>query len=280
MRKADRLFRETALEIMNHGTWDENPRPSYKDGVKAHSIFIDHLCHTYDISKGELPIITLRPIAINNAIKEILWIYQDQSNDLDVLENKYGIHWWNDWEVKGPDGEPTRTIGTRYGATIRKYDLMNKLLKDIVEDPYGRRHIMNMWQETDFEESDGLKPCAFMTMWTVRGQYLDMMLVQRSSDFGTAFNINEIQYVALLMMVARHCGYEPGKFTHVVNNVHIYDRHIENLKEMVWSRDAIDCHPVLKLNPDKKDFYSFTIDDFELVGYEAVKPQLKFELAI
>ena len=78
-------------EILEDGVKDVNPRPKYKDGTPAHSIFVTHKYYTYDISKGELPITTLRPIAIKNAIKEILWIYQDQSNELNVLKEKYNI---------------------------------------------------------------------------------------------------------------------------------------------------------------------------------------------
>lgn len=276
MNKADRIFKETMIKILTEGTKDEGPRPYYpSDKSPAHSTFITHQVHTYDISKGELPIITLRPIAIKNAIKEILWIYQDQTSSLDVLKNKYNIHWWDEWESKDRPG----TIGQRYGATVKKYNLMDKLLEGIKKDPYGRRHIMNLWQEEDFKETDGLKPCAYETIWTVRGEYLDMSLTQRSSDFIVAGHINGMQYTALLMMVARHCGLKPGKFTHYIINLHLYDRHEDNARLMI-ERESIECTPKLVLNPDKTDFYSFTIDDFELVGYESVKPQLKFELAI
>lgn len=275
MLKADKIFKDIMVEILEEGTMDINPRPKYKDGVPAHSVFVTHKYYTYDISKGELPIITLRPIAIKKAISEILWIYQDQTSDLEILRNKYGIFWWNDWESKDRPG----TIGQRYGATVKKYDLMNKLLDGIKNDPYGRRHIISLWQEEDFSETDGLAPCAFQTIFTVRGEFLDMQLTQRSSDFIVAGNINGMQYVALLMMVARHCGLKPGKFSHNIINLHLYDRHLEQAKEML-EREPIDCNPQLILNPDKTDFYSFTPEDFNLIGYESVKPQLKFELAI
>lgn len=278
MLKADKIFKDVMTEILEEGTQDVNPRPKYKDGVPAHSVFITHQYHTYDISKGELPIITLRPIAIKKAISEIFWIYQDQTSDLEVLKNKHGIFWWDDWESKDRPG----TIGQRYGATVKKHDLMNKLLDGIKNDPYGRRHIMSLWQEEDFKETDGLAPCAFQTIFTVRGKYLDMQLTQRSSDFIVAGNINGMQYVALLMMVARHCGLEAGKFSHNIVNLHLYDRHLEQAKEML-KREPIDCNPQLILNPDKTDFYSFVPEDFTLIGYEDIKeinPQLKFELAI
>ena len=173
--KADKIFKDNLNEILTIGTSTEGNkvRPVYKDGVPAHTVFINNICETYDISKGEFPITTLRPIAWKSGIKEILWIYQDASNDLNLLRDKYNITWWDSWDIGN------RTIGQCYGATVRRYDLMNKLLEGLKEAPYTRRHIMNLWQESDFKEPHGLKPCAFMTVWSVRGEYLDMTLHQR-----------------------------------------------------------------------------------------------------
>ena len=277
---ADEYLKSDIKNILNKGQKDENPRPKYEDGTPAYTYFVTHNVRTYDLSKGEFPITTLRPIAWKSAIKEILWIYQDASNSLDTLKNKYSISWWNSWESKNIPG----TIGNRYGHTVARYDLMNKrVLEDIKKDPYGRYHIMNLWQEDELQSSDGLKPCAYETIWTVRGNYLDMFLNQRSGDMlvaSGAGNVNEVQYAALLMMVARDTGYEPGKFTHMVVNEQIYDRHIENAKELLNRQSDISKVPVMKLNKDKTSFYDFTIDDFELIDYEPVKPNLKFELGV
>lgn len=176
----DENVKKNIERILNEGYLDENPRPHYEDGTPAHTLSINHVSNSYDLQKGELPLTTLRPIAVKNSIKEILWIYQDASNSLDVLENKYDIHWWNEWEST----TIPRTIGQRYGATVRKHHLMENLLKGLTEDPFGRRHIIDLWQEEDFLETDGLKPCAFCTIWNVRKgnddkKYLDMCLVQR-----------------------------------------------------------------------------------------------------
>lgn len=285
MLKGDKYLKENIRNILQNGFVDENPRPHYADGTPAHTLSINHVVQTYDLSKGELPLISLRQVAIKNAIKEILWIYQDATNSLDVLENKYNIHWWNEWEST----VVPRTIGQRYGATVSKYTLMRNLLDELVNDPFGRRHIISLWQEQDFLETDGLKPCAFLTIWNVRAgkdgkKYLDMMLIQRSSDYLTAGAINQFQYICLQMMVARHCHYEPGQFTWVVANMQIYDRHIENA-EILLKREEIDCNPRIILNPEKTNFYDFTIDDFKLEGYPIKEineknPQLKFELGI
>lgn len=279
MTKADEYLKRDILNIFNCGTKDENPRPKYKDGTPAHTFFVTHNIRSYDLSKGEFPISTLRPIAWKSAIKEILWIYQDASNDLNVLKDKYGIKWWDEWEAKDAPG----TIGNRYGHTVGKYDLMNKrVLNDIKNDPYGRYHIMNLWQEDELSSSDGLKPCAYETVWSVRGNYLDLFLNQRSGDMlvaSGAGHVNEVQYAALLMMVARDTGYLPGKFTHMVVNEQIYDRHIDNAK-LLLDRTCSEITPTMVIGNDKRSFYDITIDDFELLNYHPVKPNMKFDLGI
>ena len=233
--KADYYLKRDIKNILFNGYKDINPRPKYKDGTPAYTYSVNQVVRTYDLSKGEFPITTLRPIAWKSGIKEIFWIYQDQSNSLDILKNKHNIHWWDEWESK----DLPSTIGVRYGETVRRHDLIAKLINGIKQDPYGRRHIMSLWQNEDFEMSDGLMPCAFLTMWNVRNkngkEYLDMTLVQRSGDMLTASGaggVNEIQYAALQIMIARHCGYEAGVFTHFVQNEQIYDRHIEQALEM------------------------------------------------
>lgn len=273
MNKADFYMYLSITDILYNGHKDENPRPHYEDGTPAHTLSVNGVVHKYDISKGEFPMSTLRPVYVKKAIGEILWIYQDQSNDLNLLRDKYGISWWDSWDVGN------RTIGACYGETVLRHNLMDKLLDGIKVDPYGRRHIINLWQEEDFKDAHGLKPCCYQVQFLVRGDYLDMILYQRSSDWLVAGNINQMQYVAFMMMVARHCGYKCGEFTHIIANQQIYDRHIDNAKEML-SRISIECNPRLVLNPDKKNFYDFTVDDFEIVDYEANKPQLKFEVAI
>lgn len=274
--KADTLFKENINEILNNGysTQGQKIRPVYKDGTPAHTFYVNQVVEKYDISKGEFPITTLRPIAWKSAIKEVMWIYNDQSNDLSILEDKYNIKWWRDWEI-----DNSNTIGQRYGATVKEYDLMNKLLDGLKNEPYTRRHIIDLYQYADFEKTEGLYPCAFLTVWSVRGDYLDVTLHQRSQDYLVASHVNKIQYTALLMMVARSVGLKPGVFMHVVENLHIYDRHIEQAKELL-SRTPSEKQPRLILKEGKTNFYDFTIDDFEMIDYEPVKPQLKFELGI
>lgn len=285
---ADEYQRKTLAKILKEGYMDENPRPKYADGTPAHTLSINHNVQTYDLNKGEFPIQTLRPQAWKSAVKEILWIYQMQSNKLSDLHDM-GIKYWDEWDIG--DG----TIGCRYGATVKRHDLMNKLLKGLERDPFGRRHIMNMWQEDDFDDktggtTKGLNPCCYETIWNVRKgqdgkQYLDMLMNQRSSDYIVSNSINELQYVALQLMVAKHLGIEPGRFTHMAENVQIYDRHIEQAKELI-ERKSVECEPKLVLDvEDGTNFYDIKIEDFKMVDFPLDKikeqnPQQQFDLGI
>lgn len=182
-------------------------------------------------------------------------------------------------------------------ANVYRYELSRnqvvELIKDIQTNPYGRRHIMSFWNWANIDKKS-LVECAFETMWNVRNtdgiEYLDMTLVQRSGDMLTASGaggMNEIQYAALLMMIAKHTGYKAGVFCHFVQNEQIYDRHIEQANEMLKRfkkllvcEDNVTVRPEMILNPKKNNFYDFTIEDFILLDYEPIKPQIALPLGI
>ncbi len=280
--KGDQYTKKIIRKILREGCLDKDPRPKYADGTPAHTLSFNHGICEYDLSKGEIPLITLRPIAVKSSIGELLWIYQDASNSLDKLK-EYGVTWWDEWDIGN------RTIGSVYGETVRRHELVKNLIKGLQENPDGRRHIISLWQEDDFKEPHGLKPCAFMTIWNVRHgrdgvDYLDMCLIQRSSDFLTAGCINQVQYVIFQYLIARHIGMKPGKFSWIYDNIQIYDRHIKQAKEML-KREPIDCCPKIWINPEKTDFYSMRPEDIKIIDYprEKIKeknPQLKFDLGI
>lgn len=271
---ADAYYRNNLQRIRYFGDIDENPRPKYKDGTPAHTKFITQVFETYDIAAGDFPIPTLRNTAIKTGIREILWIYQAQSNSLDVAE-EMGIKWWNEWDIG--DG----TIGKRYGATIKEYGMIDKLLDGLKNDPFGRRHIMNMFQEKNLGESKGLYPCAYETLWSVRKKhgefFLDLTLVQRSNDYIMAGYINKTQYVALQLMVAGHLGYKVGVFAHLTQNLHVYDRHMDALDEIL-ERKPLGIRPKMVLK-ENKNFYDYTIDDFIITGVSEI-PKLNSPLEI
>ena len=170
-------------------------------------------------------------------------------------------------------------IDTSKDNFVYRYELsrnqINELIKGIKNNPYGRRHIVSLWNWQNIDKKS-LVECAFQTLWSVRGDYLDCTLIQRSQDILGANNINNIQYVALLMMVAKHCGLKPGKYTHFIQNVHIYDRHVPIAKEFL-GRPVSEKQPKLIFEPKSNNFYEFTIEDFKVIDYE---PQEKIFIPI
>lgn len=279
MNKADTIFKRNIENILENGVMSGDARPVYSNGEKANSKYVTQVCDTYDLSKGKFPITTLRQIPIKSAIKEIFWIYQDQSNDLSILEDKYNVKYWSPWEV-----ENTGTIGKRYGAVVKEHKIIDKILEGLEKNPWNRRNVISLWDYNAFEETNGLLPCAYNVMFDVRKEddtmYLDCTLTQRSNDMLVAHHINSMQYVALQMMIACHFGWEVGKFCYFVNNLHIYDNQFEQAKELL-SRDGKTCNPRLVLNcKPKTNFYDIKPEDFELIDYEYNTPQLKFDLAI
>lgn len=285
MNRADEYLIETLKELRDTPYRDDNPRPKYKDGTPAYSKYITQKVFKYNIASGEFPIPTLRPTAIKMAIKEMFWIYQKQSN---ILKDAHdlGITWWDDWDIG--DG----TIGARYGYTVDKHGLMDKLLIGLGNNPFGRRNMLNLYQESDFEESGGLYPCCFLSKYTVREhkyfngyvRYIDVTLDSRSSDFITAGFINQIQYVALAMMVCGHLSYitgldyRVGDFMFVGENVHMYERHEWAIEELL-SRTPSSEQPKIELLSNK-NFYDYTIDDFKITVPKIEKLSKALELAI
>ena len=301
--------------VLEDGTrkkiWDEElviPKDNgYEVWVPAHTISVNQGVEcTYDLSKGESPMITLRPIAVKASIAEILWIYQRESNDLVLFDELLGRktwdedhkinNWWLDWAIKDENGEYILneeghpTIGACYGETVNRRNMLKKeVIEQIRNNQDGRRNITCLWQQDDFNEKHGLKPCAFLTVWNVRHDwdgkdYLDMTMVQRSSDFATAGCINQVQYAALQIMVARELGLEPGTFTWKPINIQLYDRHIDQAIEML-DRDPINCEATIELNKKIIKFEDIMPDDVKIKDYprELIKtknPQLKFKIGI
>lgn len=283
MNKADKYFLDNLRKVKYEGVTDLSGkvRPKYKtDDAPAHTKYITFVHEEYDLSKGEFPISTLRPLAFKSAIGEMLAFFQDQTNDISIMEDKYKLKWWRDWEV-----DDSNTIGLRYGATVKRYDLLNNLLDTLNNDMFSRRKLMSLWQEQDFiDDPKGLKPCFYMTNWEVRviddEVYLDLHLTSRSSDYGVASVINRVQYVGLQMMIANHFGFKLGKFSVFTSNLHYYLRHEEQINELL-NRIPSNTQPYIKLNvPEKTNFYDIKLSDFELIDFKCEYPQLDFELGV
>ena len=286
MSLADKTYKEMCKEILENGTTTKGQevRPVWPDtGEKAYTIKSFGICNKYDLRK-EFPVITIRPIAIKSAFDEILWIYQKKSNYVRDLNS----HIWDAWaDENGSIGKAygyqigkryihhTEDIG-RYHEFYNKMDQMDAVLYDLKNNPFSRRIMTNVYNFDDLNEMN-LYPCAYSTTWNVTDEgedklVLNMVLNQRSQDVLTAGSWNVVQYALLLMMVAQTVDMIPGQLVHMIADAHIYDRHVDIIKEMM-TREEYDA-PVVKLNPEVKDFYNFTVNDLTIENYktgEAVK---------
>ena len=212
----------------------------------------------FDLEK-EFPILTTKFVAFKTAVKELLWIWQLQSNDVRELQ-KMNCHVWDEWMRE--DG----TIGKAYGYQIRKYKQVDTLLDQLRTDPQNRRMIVSLWNIEDLPDM-ALQPCAYQTLWDVSDGRLNCMLVQRSGDMGLGIPFNMTQYAVLVHLIARSVGLRPGLFTHVINNAHIYENHVEALKtQLARRREALPA-PQLVIDEGITDFYEFRPENIRLEGY-------------
>lgn len=263
MSSADTQYLDMVERILKQGYYSNNRTgiPTYK---------LPHQIFQFDLEK-EFPILTTKFVAFKTAAKEILWIWQLQSNDVRELQ-KMNCHVWDEW--MRPDG----TIGKAYGYQIRKYKQVDHLLDMLRHDPQNRRMIVTLWNIEDLPDM-ALQPCAFQTLWDVSDGRLNCMLVQRSGDMGLGVPFNMTQYAVLIHLIAQTVGLKPGLFTHVINNAHIYENHVEAMKTQLARRGQAFPAPRLCINPDIHDFYQFTIDDIALDGYQHLG-KLPMEVAV
>ena len=276
MSKADDVFCAMCADIINSGTTTEGQkvRPRWEDGTPAYTIKKFGVCNRYDL-REEFPALTLRRTALKSAMDEVLWIYQRKSNNIHDLNS----HIWDEW------ADENGSIGKAYGYQIGvkshypqgDLDQMDKVLLDLRETPYSRRIMTNTYVFSDLSEMN-LYPCAYSVTYNVTQEpdedrpTLNILLNQRSQDVLAANNWNVCQYAILLMMVAQVNNMIPGELVHMIADAHIYDRHVDIIRELI-SRPHYAA-PKVSLNPDVKDFYAFTTADLIVEGYEH-GPQVK-----
>lgn len=289
MSRVDELYIESAKNILENG-YKENEaenslvRAKWDGKEAAYAIYLPQQITTY--KAGEVPIINLRKIPWKSGIKEILWIYQDASNDVNLLKEKYNVHYWDEWQNE--EGNLGKSYGYQIAKSIKSPETgkmttqIKRVIDELRNNPLNRRIFMSMMDMEDLADMT-LIPCAFMTMWTVAGKKLNLTLIQRSGDFLAAAgpgSVNAFQYYALLRMVAQVTGYEPGEFMHFVQNLHIYDRHIETVKSIGQIELKEESQPKLLLNPGIKEFEDFTIEDFTLEDYHPNDKKYNIDIAI
>ena len=276
MSRADRIFIDNMKDILENGVWDTDypVRPHWADGAPAHTIKKFGIVNRYDLQE-ELPILTIRRTAFKSCLDELLWIWQKKSNNVHDLHS----HIWDSW------ADEAGSIGKAYGYQLAKksiypegeFDQVDRVLFDLKNNPHSRRIMTNIYNFEDLHEMH-LYPCAYSMTFHVSGDKLNGILNQRSNDMLTANNWNVLQYSLLLMMFAQVSGLKPGILLHVISDAHIYDRHIDIVKEVIAKPE----HPAPKLiiNPNIKNFYDFKVEDFELVDYEFETLDKKIPVAI
>ena len=276
MSYADEVFIRMCKDILENGTSTEGEkvRPKWEDGTFAYTIKQFGVVNRYDLSK-EFPALTLRRTALKSCVDEILWIWQQKSNNIHDLHS----HIWDSWADE--DGSIGKAYGYQLGVK-HKYkegmmDQVERVIFDLKNNPYSRRIMTNIYVHQDLHEMN-LYPCAYSMTFNVTKSAnseklrLNAILNQRSQDILAANNWNVCQYAVLVHMLAQVCDMEAGELVHVIADAHIYDRHVPIIRELI-ERPTYPA-PKLWLNPDIHDFYQFTRNDVKLEDY-VTGPQIE-----
>ena len=276
MSLADEIFIKNCTDILENGYLDSDldVRPKWEDGTPAHTIKKFGVVNRYDLS-NEFPILTLRRTYLKSAIKELLWIWQQKSNNINDLDS----HIWDQWADK--DGSIGKAYGYQLGIKHKyregEFDQVDRVIYDLKNNPQSRRIMTNIYNHEDLSEM-ALYPCAYSMTFNVSGDTLNGILNQRSQDMLAANNWNVCQYAILMHMMADVSGLKVGELVHVIADAHIYDRHIPIIKEII-SKTPYDAPKLIKTE-DVTDFYKFTADTYKLEDYKFNEFTTKIPVAI
>lgn len=288
MSQADLIFNDTVSKILTHGVPDKlkNVRATWKDGTPATTLAIADVQWKFDGS--EVPILTNKrfdPEYIK-AILELLWIWQQKSHDLKDLHDKE-VYFWDSWESKLPQWKGT--IGPAYGYQLAKkcrlvngelLDQVDYLLHMLTKSPGSRRLVTTLWDPERLDEM-AIEPCVWSTQWIEFDGKLNLTVNIRSNDICVGNPFNVFQYYVLQRMICQVTKIPIGTLTFNITNAHIYDRHIETVKEQI--QQPIYKAPELWINPEVTNFYDFKVGDFQLIDSEfdsKTAKRFKYELAV
>ena len=274
MSKFDKEYLKLCKKILTDGVEVENR-------TGTNSIKIPSYNFHFDLS-DEFPMLTTKQVFYKNAITEMLWIYQAQSNDVRWLRERNN-HIWDEWEIDedglwkatqnvlDEDGNLVKkdvvkdfgrdwahTIGTAYGWIVKRYGHVDNLINKIKNNPTDRRMIMSLWQD-EFLDTAVLPSCVWCSEWDVTDGKVNMMVHQRSCDVPLGLPFNVTQYAVLLSMIAQCTNLKPGSIDWSIKDAHIYVNQVEGIKKQIERGDTLEDleAPELWLNPEKKDFYQF-----------------------
>lgn len=273
MSKFDKEYLKLCKKILKEGKEVEN-----RTGVNTIKIPSYHL--HFDLEE-EFPMLTTKQVFYKNAITEILWIYQAQSNDVRWLQERNN-HIWDEWEIDSDgiwkanqmivnDGklekkeitkdfgkEWAHTIGTAYGWIVKRYGHIDNLLDKLKNNPTDRRMIMSLWQD-EFLDTAVLPSCVWSSEWDVTDDKINLWVHQRSCDVPLGLPFNITQYAVLLKLIAQCAGFKAGSIDWSIKDAHIYVNQVEGIKEQIKRGVELEDLPApeLWINPDITNFYEF-----------------------
>ena len=260
------------LDLMQH-VLDNGVKKEDRTGTGTVSVFGHQM--RFDLSQG-FPVVTTKKLHLRSIIHELLWFLKGDTNIQYLKDN--GVSIWDEW------ADEQGNLGPVYGSQWRSWptpdgrhiDQIAQVIDQIKNNPDSRRIIVSAWNVAEIENM-ALPPChAFFQFYVAEGK-LSCQLYQRSADIFLGVPFNIASYALLTMMMAQVCGLEAGDFVHTLGDAHLYSNHLEQT-QLQLSRDPLPL-PTMKLNPEIKDLFAFTYEDFELVGYEH-HPHIKAPVAV
>ena len=298
-----RRILESGEKVLNYKKTDArsaavaNAIPDHRAQGKSESktIRLPHQVLQFDLSE-EFPILVSKKVGFKTAVLELLWIYQQASNDVRWLQDR-NVKIWNEWEIaedgsyqgsninqifaKNHPNEPktdfAHTIGTAYGWIVNRYHLIDNLIETLKTNPGNRRMVLSLWQN-EWLETAALPSCVWNSQWNLIDGHLNLLVTSRSTDVPLGLPFNIAQYAVLCYLIAQCVGVKPGHFTFITNDAHIYENQVDGIKEQIAKYDAavkdgdLPKAPKIWVNPEIKDFYRFDssreLKDIKLIDYQ------------
>ena len=261
-------YQDLLRKILEQGSYKSD-----RTGTGTYSIFGHQM--RFDLSEG-FPLLTTKKLHLRSIIYELLWFLQGDTNIRYLKDN--GVSIWDEWADEHGDlgpiyGKQWRSWATLDGGHV---DQITQLIQQIKTNPDSRRLMVCAWNVGEIDKM-ALPPCHVLFQFYVNNGEISCQLYQRSADvfLGVPFNI--ASYTLLLMMVAQVCGLKPKEFIHTLGDAHIYSNHVEQAK-LQLTREPRPL-PVMHINPNVKDIFSFHYEDFQLEGYDP-HPHIKAEVAV
>lgn len=273
------------LDLMRH-VRDNGSQKGDRTGTGTKSVFGYQM--RFDLSEG-FPLVTTKKCHLRSIIHELLWFIKGDTNTKYLKDN--GVSIWDGWADENGDLGPVYGYQWRSWPTPdgRHVDQLSEVVAQLKNNPNSRRIIINAWNVADLPDESispqenvkknkmALAPCHAFIQFYVADDKLSCQLYQRSADIFLGVPFNIASYALMTMMLAQVCGLKPGDFIHTLGDAHLYSNHAEQVEEQL-SRQPFPL-PTMNINPEVKDIFSFSFDDFELVGYES-HPHIKAPVAI